>query len=214
MQTETIVATKNCTVCATEFTITDKDLEFYKKVSPSFNGEKIEIPTPTQCPKCRERRRLSFRNERKLYKRKCDFSGKEIISIYSPDKPHKVYDQKNWRSDQRDALEYGRDFDFSKTFSEQFNALFIEVPQSAFLNLRNENSEYNNFISDCKNCYYCYDIIDTEDTLYSTRIKKIQDCVDNFDIVQSNNSYQCIVGDNLRKCYFTYHCQDCNDSQF
>jgi hypothetical protein len=47
-------------------------LEFYEKVSPIFKGRKYSIPTPQLCPECREQRRISFRNERKLYKRKCD----------------------------------------------------------------------------------------------------------------------------------------------
>jgi len=33
---ESIIENKTCTQCGTSFSITDKDLEFYKKVSPSF----------------------------------------------------------------------------------------------------------------------------------------------------------------------------------
>ena len=73
---ETIVQTKQCKHCGISFDITDKDLEFYDKVSPVFNGKKCLIPTPTFCPNCRQQRRRSFRNERKLYKKKCDLSGK------------------------------------------------------------------------------------------------------------------------------------------
>jgi len=90
---EKIVETKVCKHCGVSFDITDKDLEFYEKVSPVFSnfnpGVKKEtsglkllesgkikylIPSPTLCPDCRAKRRMSFRNERKLYKRKCDFS--------------------------------------------------------------------------------------------------------------------------------------------
>jgi len=69
---EKIVETKNCKICSAKFDITDKDLEFYEKISPVFNSEKYLIPSPTLCPDCRHQRRLSFRNERNLYKRKCD----------------------------------------------------------------------------------------------------------------------------------------------
>jgi Zn ribbon nucleic-acid-binding protein len=58
------------------------------------------------CPECRQQRRLSFRNERNLYKRDCDATGKSIISIYSPDKPYKVYNQDFWWSDNWDAMDY------------------------------------------------------------------------------------------------------------
>jgi len=122
MLKEKIIETKFCRHCKTSFDITEKDLEFYEKVSPSFppltpgfssnpgvektgvfdlgNGKiKYPIPSPTLCPQCREQRRFSWRNEKSLYKRKCDFSGRDIISIYSPDKPYKVYDQEIWWSD-------------------------------------------------------------------------------------------------------------------
>jgi hypothetical protein len=98
------------------------------------NGKiKYLIPSPTLCPDCRQQRRLSFRNERKLYKRKCDFSGKDIISIYSPDKPYKVYDQEIWWSDKWEALDYGKEFDFSRTAFEQFDELMKEVPRLAII---------------------------------------------------------------------------------
>jgi hypothetical protein len=33
---EKVVETKNCKHCSAKFEITDKDLEFYEKISPSF----------------------------------------------------------------------------------------------------------------------------------------------------------------------------------
>jgi hypothetical protein len=131
---ETIVETKTCPHCSEEFPITDKDLEFYEKASPVFSGKKYLIPTPKLCPECRHQRRLSFRNERKLYRRTCDATGKNIISIYSPDKPYKVFDQDFWWSDGWNPKDYGRDFDFSKSFLEQFRSLMLEVPRIALLN--------------------------------------------------------------------------------
>ena len=144
-----IIERKTCAVSGTQFPIFQSDLDFYAKISPTFAGQKFQIPTPTLCPEERQRRRLSFRNERKLYRRQCDASKKSIISIYSPDKPYKVYDQKIWRSDAWDPMDYGMDFDFSKTFTEQFRELMLKVP---FMNIMNDNginsinSEYcNNF---------------------------------------------------------------------
>jgi hypothetical protein len=100
-------------------------MEFYTKVSPSFPSpgmpttrggvaapKKYLIPPPTLCPDCRQQRRLSFRNERKLYKRKCDATGADIVSIYSPDKPFIVYHQDYWWSDKWDPMSYEREVDF------------------------------------------------------------------------------------------------------
>jgi hypothetical protein len=37
-QNEKIIETKTCRHCGTSFDITDKDLEFYEKVSPVFSS--------------------------------------------------------------------------------------------------------------------------------------------------------------------------------
>lgn len=103
---------KSCLHCQSTFEITMENFDFYQKISPIFVDQKIEIPSPTLCPDCRQRRRMAFRNERNLYRRSCDASGKQIISIYKPDCGFKVYDQKIWWSDSRDAMTYEREFDF------------------------------------------------------------------------------------------------------
>ena len=139
-----IIERKTCAVSGTQFPIFQSDLDFYTKISPTFAGQKFQIPTPTLCPEERQRRRLSFRNERKLYRRQCDASKKSIISIYSPDKPYKVYDQKIWRSDARDPMEYGMDFDFTRNFTEQFGDLMMKVPRLSLVTKMNENSDYVN----------------------------------------------------------------------
>jgi len=43
-QNEKIVETKICKHCSCSFDITDKDLEFYEKVSPVFPSQNIVIP--------------------------------------------------------------------------------------------------------------------------------------------------------------------------
>ncbi len=102
--------TRECQNCKTQFTIEPDDFTFY---------EKIKVPPPSWCPECRYIRRLLDRNEWTMYKRKCDATGKVIISIYRPDAPFPVYDQEYWKSDAWDPLSYGREFDFSRPFFEQ-----------------------------------------------------------------------------------------------
>ncbi|MDR2189930.1 MAG: hypothetical protein LBP53_01780 [Candidatus Peribacteria bacterium] len=133
-----IVEWKTCKISGQPFPITQKDLQFYDSVSPMFNGVKYHIPTPTLCPEERQRRRLAFRQERKLYKRKSDLSGKEMISLYTPNKLYKVYEQTERWSDRRNPLDYGKEYDFSKTFFQQFDELYHQVP---LVSLRNVNPE-------------------------------------------------------------------------
>src|SRR5437016_2493520 len=102
---------QTCTHCGQTFTVSPEDLAFYDKISPVFGERKMPIPVPDSCPDCRLQQRMSFRNERKLYHRKCDLTGKQIISVYSADKPYKVYEPAAWWSDAYDPLSYGREFD-------------------------------------------------------------------------------------------------------
>ena len=109
--------TRTCQNCKNSFAIEPEDFKFY---------EKIKVPPPTWCPECRMMRRMMFRNERVLYRRKCNALGhdEEIISVFSPEKPFTVYDYKYWWSDAWNPFDYGRDYDFSKPFFQQF-ALFF-----------------------------------------------------------------------------------------
>jgi hypothetical protein len=71
---------------------------------------------------------LAWRNEKKIYRRKCDLSGKDIIAIFPPDSKYKIYEDSAWDSGNWDAKDYGRDFDFSRPFFEQFNELLLDTP--------------------------------------------------------------------------------------
>jgi hypothetical protein len=101
-----IVERKTCAVSGTKFPITQKDLDFYDKISPSFGGKKYQIPTPTLCPEERQRLRYAFRNERKLYKRNCDATNKLIISNINPTSDLIVYERTYRWSDKRDPMMY------------------------------------------------------------------------------------------------------------
>lgn len=155
---------------------------------------------------------MLFRNERKLYRRTCDFSGKEIISIYSPDKPYKVYDQKIRWSDVRDPLQYGKAFDFTKTFTEQFGELMEVVPRANFYGKGNENSDYNNHCSYSKNCYMSADLISAEDCFYVTTGIRTKDVVDSNLMTDCENCYSCIDCDHLYDCKFCIQSEDCKFS--
>lgn len=202
---------KNCLQCKNSFEVNNQDREFYKKVSPIFNDVVYEIPEPTLCPTCRCARRLSYRNERSLYHRKCDFSGKPIISIYSPDKPYKVYENAVWWSDQWDSLSYGRDFNFNRPFFEQFRDLQLVVPRMGMIQSQNENSDYTNCVSHLKNCYLLFSADFNQDCAYGTWIERSKDCYDNLMIEECERCYDCfftLKSFNSRNIYFSSQCSD------
>ena len=206
---EKLVETKTCRHCSAQFPITDKDLEFYDKVSPVFSGVKYAIPAPTLCPDCRQQRRLSFRNERKLYKRNCDATGKSIISIYSPDKPFKVYHQDFWWSDKWDPLSYGKEFDFSRPFFEQFGELLLIIPRPNSDRDHCENCDYGNFLTNGKNCYLSFNGSNNEDCLYSNNITSNQSLCD---CSYVHNSIYCYNSVYLDKCTNVANSFNCENS--
>ena len=213
MQQEKVIETKICN-CWASFDITDKDIEFYKNVSPVFNSISYDIPTPTLCPDCRNQRRLSWRNERNLYKRKSDATWKNMISIYSPDKQLKVYEQSEFWSDKWNPLDYSRDFDFTKTFAEQFKSLISEVPRLWILVTLNENSDYTNWTAYNKNCYLIFASDHNEDCSYCDNIFRCKDTYDSSDVTDSTNVYECIWTNNSSEVFFSSDCHNCRNMYF
>ena len=205
---------KSCKRCNVSFEITEDDLAFYEKISPTFDGQKFAIPAPTLCPQCRQQRRLAFRNERSLYRRTCDASGKQIISMYSPDKPYKVYDQKIWWSDSWDAMEYGREFDFSKTFTQQFGELMREVPRIAMVISFCENCDYAPYCTRSKGCYMSISCVESENILYSYQTNHSQKCVDSEISYYCQHCYEVVCSDHLYDCQYCVYCKDSHHLSF
>ena len=102
--------TRICQNCQSSFVIDAQDFAFY---------EKMKVPAPTFCPECRLQRRLIFRNEMILYKRKCDLCGKDTISIYHKNSPCIVYCQQCWWSDKWNPTDYAKEYDFNKPYSKE-----------------------------------------------------------------------------------------------
>jgi hypothetical protein len=206
---------KKCKCCDVDFEVTDRDREFLLKMRSLVAGEKYSIPEPSLCQDCRQQRRTAFRNERKLYKRKCDFSGRTIVSNYSPDKPYKVYGYEEWWGDGWDPLSFGFSFDFEKSFFEQFNQLLLSVPRLYLYNPSSENSEYTNHSYHNKNCYLIFNTAYNQDVYYSTNlIVKCKDCSDCLAAENGELLYWALY---VKDCYnskFLAHCSNCRDSVF
>ena len=201
---------KECKNCWANYEITQDDMAFYDKVSPVFNWKKHQIPAPKFCPDCRQQRRLCFKSSINLYKRKCNFSWKNIVSMYNSDVWTKVYDNDVWWSDQWDAKDHWRIYNFKNTFFEQFSELLNDVPKMAKILLwENENSEYCNCTSFNKNCYLMFTAWKNEDCYYWNWVDKCKDCVDNYKIIECEQAYQCV---DCIKSFQIYNCQQINNS--
>ncbi len=208
--------TKQCQSCKKDFTIESDDFEFY---------EKMKVPAPTFCPECRMQRRLIWRNERTLYKRKCDAPGhtEDLISMYAPEHTFPVYDHEFWYSDKWDALDYGKDFDFTKPFFKQFEELFLTVPHVALFDSKSVNSSYCNIVVEHKNCYLVSAGWGNEDSMYSNRIANCKNTFDSYVCHRTEFGYEnvyCRESNLLRfslrsegcvDSYFLYDCRNCSN---
>ena len=193
-----------CQNCKNSFTIEPEDFVFY---------EKMKVPPPTWCPECGMQRLMTWRNERSLYHRK-DAFGKEIISIFAPEKSLVVYDQKKWWGDMWDPLDYGMDYDSSRPFFVQFKELFERVPLVALFNKNPVNSEYCNHTEDMKNSYLVFGSIWDENVLYSKGAIKSKDSQDVLFVDNSELHYQSIIFQGCYRLRFSRYCSSCSDSAF
>lgn len=215
LPTEKIVETKKCLLSGKEFVITDKDLEFYDKISPTFDGKKYQIPTPKLCPEERQKRRLTFRNERKLYKRKCSATGKELISNHKSEAEYPVFSRDYWLSDKYNPADYGRKFDFSKPFFTQYYDFQKTVPRIHIQQIPPfENSDYANYMSNCRDCYLVFDSDFNEKCYYDTRIAHCKDTLDSCFCEHCEQCFECIQCQKSQKLFYCTYCVNCRDSWF
>jgi len=159
-------------------------------------------------------RRMMFYNFRKLYKRKCDFSGKDIISIYHSNSPYKVYEEKIWYSDKWDPLDYGKDYNFNRTFFEQFGRLMKEIPwPHKLIDIGNVNCDYCAGTVFSKNCYLSA-LNRSENCLYTLAGFKDKNCIDCLWTNKSENCYETIDSNESYKTFFSQYADNCIDSAF
>ena len=204
--------TKTCQNCKSDFPVYEEDLKFY---------ERFEVGLPKMCPLCRAQRRLAFRNERVFYKRLCDKCKKDMISMYSPNKPYPVWCYDCWFSDDWDATEYGKNYDSNRPFLEQVQEIYNRVPKVALIYVRSVNSEYVNISADNKNSYMLVESSNNEGCIHCYWIQQCQDLIDvsfshqtelSYDSDDCYNSYRLFYGKGChssRESYFLLDCRDC-----
>src|SRR3989338_2179416 len=153
-----------CQNCKDSFTIDPEDFDFYKK---------IDVPPPTWCPDCRLQRRLLFMNERTFYKRDCDNSGKNVISMF-PASPRNICSfvkdcYRIFNSDDDTECSYGEFLEQSKSCTDISFSLSCERCYEAI------------------NCYKCYGsthIFDCEECVNVHFSRGLTGCTDCFGCVE------------------------------
>jgi len=203
-----------CKSCSQQFTIRPEDRAFYKKIALNFPTQTIEVPSPTHCPRCRERRRLAYRNERILYRRQSTLSNQEIISIFRPDSPYPIYTKEEWWSDNWDPTTYAQEPDITRPFFDQFHELLLKVPRPPLINNKATNSDYCNFADGNKNCYMVTSANRNEDSFYSWLMVDNKDVMDCIWVTNSELCYECLDCQHCYNLSYAQNCKNCVDSSF
>lgn len=196
---------RTCQNCKQSFVIEPEDFAFY---------EKIKVPPPTWCPRCRAMRRMTFWNERSLFRKKDARTGQEVFSTYPEAAPVSVYDHDFWWSDGWDPMRYGKPYDFSRPFFEQFQELMRAVPWPARSIWRLENSDYCNNASRIKNCYLCFDCDESDGCLYGTDFRYSKDSIDFHHADRVELCYEVLSCDRSYRTFFSVESDDCQDVWF
>ena len=197
-----------CQSCKKDFTIEPEDFDFYKK---------LKVPPPTWCPHCRFIRKMTYINERALYKRNCGHCGMAIISMYHQDTGIDAWCVKCYLSDVWDARDSGREYDFSRNFFEQFTELKKATPHRTLdQNEKNgEGCEYANYCFAAKNIYLSFFTSRSENIKYSKcHLRENKDCIDCLIIQACNRGYELVRADANYNSTFLVESEQCVESHF
>jgi hypothetical protein len=149
-----------------------------------------------------------------FYKRACDKCKKEVISMYSPNKPYPVWCYECWFADDWNATEYGKEYNPLRPFLEQVHDLYNAVPKVALIYVRSVNSEYVNISADNKNCYMLVESSNNEGCTHSYWIQQCKDSVDLSYSHQTELSYEIDDCYNSYRLLYSKGCHDCRDAYF
>lgn len=155
----------------------------------------------------------------KRYKRKCDFSGESMVSIYPADARFPVYKKKYFDGDGRTPAT--QDIDFQRPFFDQLQELQEKIPRAHQTGDRNTNCEFCDDAWNSKDCFLSISMEKCEKVFYGYRTLRCENCYDivfSFDCqlcyscTYCFNCYECFWSLNSRNSqhsYFLYDCQNC-----
>jgi hypothetical protein len=199
--------TKICQNCKKDFVIEPDDFAFY---------EKMKVPAPVNCPRCRFQWRAIWRNEMHLYNRKCELCGKSIVAMYHSESPYTVYCQDCWLSDKWDPASYAQDYDEKRPFFDQMGELLKKIPKAGTYITAdfgpNANSEYANFAGSLKDCYLVFNSSpNVENCAYSRGLSYCRDVFDGYYGDKIESGYEIVNTHNSANVAYTQNTNDCVD---
>lgn len=159
-------------------------------------------------------RRMTWRNERLLFKRKDTGTNQDIFSGFEPGIQAPIYHLDNWWSDNWDPMTYGRDYDFSRPFFEQYREFLYSIPWPAKSVINVVNSEYCEQAGGLKNCYLCFNGNEMEGSAYVVSGWNVKDCFDLYESRHTELSYDSYMVDEAYRVFYSVNIEECTDIWF
>lgn len=197
--------TKQCEHCKKEFSITDGELGMYTKLG---------VELPRICFLCRISLHFSVWAFGKFRKTTSDLSGESMITALPAQKRCPLYTLHEWHSDAWDAMEYGQDYDASRSFFEQMKELQEKIPRPHQSAGNSVDCDWCDDVWNSKNCYLSRSMEQCEDLHYAYRVVKGKDSIDLTFCFDSNSCYDCTYCFNSFNLQYSRHSRDCMDSLF
>lgn len=209
-----MATTKICRQTGKSFEVSQQELDILDQCSPIIAGKKYTIPSSQYHPDVAHQWHLAWRNERNLYRSVDCFTGKSLITCINPDLGYKVCTSLQRYQALQDPI-YGQKFDFSQSFTENFDCMFRVMPQFALhVSPSMENCDYCNYGMESKNCYMAQTPIWSEQCYYSCTPLRCYYDIDGFLNTDCQYTYQCVYAMNCYKCQYTAYSSDCKNSHF
>ncbi|ALM10062.1 MAG TPA: hypothetical protein DEB30_03400 [Candidatus Peribacter riflensis] len=206
---------KICPVTGKTFEVAPAEMELRKKLG--IEGE------PSLHPIARWQILGAFWQHWALHKRKCDKTGKQIVSVFSQDCPYPVWHKDEWI---KHADPPSAEVDLTKPIFPQMWELFRCCPIAHNVGTGNENCEYTDDWWYSKNCYLCHSGLNDEDLRYCYRVFNVKnsqfgvfsyDSERSVDLINSHLCFRSVFTLNCWQCTesaFLYDCRNCNHCFF
>lgn len=146
-----------------------------------------------------------------LFKRKCDRTGQQIISVFSEDCPYPVWHKDEWI---KHAAPPHADFVQGKPVFPQMWDFFRRSPIPHNVGAGNDNCEYTDDWWYSKNCYLSHSGVEDEDLRYCYRAVRQKNCQYTVFSYDSERSSDLITSHHCFQVLFAFNCYQCSDSAF
>lgn len=194
-----------CQNCKNQFEITLDEKALY---------DKIGIPTPGECFKCRMQHLFAFWMFGKFRKGKSDLGGQSLITILPAKTRYPIYTSHEWFSDAWDPFSYGREYDPNRPFFEQFGELQRQVPRPHQTGKNNFECDWCDDVWESKNCYLSRAMLNCENLSYGYRNVDVKDSMDATYCYNVDKSYDITFCFGCHKLKHSFNSRNCLNSSF